>query len=236
MRTSCKVIIGILVVINVLFLGIVFKNTGDSITDRELNKAFLATVEITVTSLDYESYHGTGFVIDSEGLIITNKHVVVNEQTSEAYNGIFVFFPSTDMNYSATLVYQSEMDDIAILDIDCDEEFKKLDLATSNEVHLGDLIYCIGNVQGTGLAVYFGNIASNIRLVEYDDKQVEAIQMDLEIYPGMSGGPIINAEGKVVGIATFRIIEQGSTPAEGMNFALSFETIQNNLDEYLSIE
>lgn len=234
MRTPCKVIVGMLIVINVLLLGSIFENTSNSVSDREINKAFSATVEITVVSVNDESYHGTGFVVDKDGLIVTNKHVVVNNQTLEVYNEIYVFFPSTNIQYSATLVYQSEIDDIAILDIDCDDEFEKLDLATSNEVHLGDSIYCVGNVQGTGLAVYFGNIASNIRLVEYDDKQVEAIQMDLEIYPGMSGGPILNTEGKVVGIATFRLIEQGSTPAEGMNFALPLETIQNNLDEYLS--
>jgi len=230
-----KYIITFLTLANCFLLLYLVLTKEPYFSQNELNIAYEATVEITIIDEDEKEVHGTGFVIDEDGLVITNKHVVVNVQSEIPYSDIKVFFPVFDLILNATVVYQSEEDDIAFLQIDTEYKLNKLDLGDTKDITIGESIFCVGNVQGTGLAFYFGNIASNIRIVEYGDESVMAIQMDLNIFPGMSGSPILNTSGDVVGIASFRIIEQDSTPAEGMNFSIPSDTIQNNLDAYLDI-
>lgn len=136
---------------------------------------------------------GSGFVIDQEGYILTNSHVV-----SQA-DDIRVQF--TDKNkYRAKLVGQDSLLDLALIKIENpNRRFASASLGDSDALQVGDWVVAVGNPFGLGGTVTAGIVSAKGRLIHrnpYDD----FIQTDASINPGNSGGPLVNLRGEVVGI------------------------------------
>jgi len=141
---------------------------------------------------------GTGFVIDREGLILTNHHVVAGAEK------IKVRFQD-DREYSAVLVGSDAKTDIALIRIEDESGVPKdlpyLALGDSDKLEVGEWVVAIGNPFGLSHTVTAGIVSAkhrNIGSGPYD----EYIQTDASINPGNSGGPLINSKGEVVGINT----------------------------------
>ena len=151
---------------------------------------------------------GSGFVISSDGLILTNNHVVekANEIKIKLMNG---------NEYDAKLVGRDPKTDLALIQVTPGKDFlTPAVLGDSDALRVGDWVMAVGNPFGLGQTVTTGIISAKSRILgagPYDD----LLQTDAAINPGNSGGPLFNMKGQVIGINT-AIIAQG----QGIGFAI----------------
>ena len=161
---------------------------------------------------------GSGFVIDKEGHILTNYHVI--EGADEIV--VLIEDAGSEKEYTATLIGSDSKTDIALIKINRDEntpkEFPFLRLGSSEHLEVGEWVVAIGNPFGLSHTVTVGVVSALGRSIgagPYD----EFIQTDASINPGNSGGPLINIEGEVIGINT-AIISGNSGGNVGIGFAI----------------
>lgn len=154
---------------------------------------------------------GSGFIIDSKGIVVTNNHVIQGaEDIVVSVNG--------SKEYKAKVIGKDPYMDLAVLQIESDEKFIPVSFGDSDKARVGDWVIAIGNPYGFGGTVTTGIISSrnrDIGLTRYDD----FIQTDASINVGNSGGPLFDLNGKVVGINT-AIITPGRSGSIGIGFAI----------------
>jgi serine protease Do len=176
---------------------------------------------------------GSGFIIDPEGFVLTNYHVV------EGGDEIIVTLED-DKEYTATLIGSDAKTDIALVKISRENGGKRpfpyLNLGDSENLEVGEWVMAIGNPFGLSHTVTVGVVSAlsrNIGAGPYD----EFIQTDASINPGNSGGPLINIKGDVIGINT-AIISGNSGGNVGIGFAIPIniaKTILKDLKEKGSV-
>ncbi|MCF8026083.1 MAG: DegQ family serine endoprotease [Desulfobacteraceae bacterium] len=150
---------------------------------------------------------GSGFILDSQGYIVTNYHVIKNADQ------IKVKLQNGD-EYAAEIIGSDPPTDLALLKIDPEKKLPALELGNSDKMKVGQWVVAIGNPFGLDHTVTAGIISAKGRVIgagPYDD----FIQTDVSINPGNSGGPLLNMDGEVVGINT-AILPRG----EGIGFAV----------------
>jgi serine protease Do len=153
---------------------------------------------------------GSGFVIDRDGLILTNNHVV--EKTEQISVTL-----ADESELPATIVGRDPKTDLALIRIKADRELIPLSLGESDRIEVGDWVVAIGNPFGLGNTVTAGIVSAKGRIIgagPYDD----FIQTDASINPGNSGGPLLNTAGEVVGINTAIFSRTGGNI--GIGFAI----------------
>ena len=152
---------------------------------------------------------GSGFIIDKEGIVITNNHVIQGaEDILVRVNG--------DKEFKAKVLGADPGMDIAVLKMETDEKFVPVKFGDSDKSRIGDWVIAIGNPFGFGGTVTSGIISArnrSIGLSRYED----FIQTDASINQGNSGGPLFNMEGDVIGINTAILGPSGSI---GIGFAI----------------
>lgn len=165
--------------------AIEFLKTSASLSGQEDIKAYKkAVVEVKTNS-----GKGTGFTISSDGYIITNEHVIEDALT------VTITFPNDGM-FKGEVVKSFPDIDLAILKVQ-GEDLPYLELADSYEPSKNEAIYFIGN------PLYFSGIANEGEIIDYtllSDWEEQVIMLDAPVYRGNSGSPVINEEGKVIGI------------------------------------
>jgi serine protease Do len=150
---------------------------------------------------------GSGVIIDRDGHILTNNHVVEGAQE-------VVITMADKQEYKAKIVGRDPKTDLAVLKIDAREPLAAATLGNSDQLRVGDWVMAIGNPFGLSNTVTSGIVSAKGRVIgagPYDD----FIQTDASINPGNSGGPLFNLKGEVVGINT-AIVPQG----QGIGFAI----------------
>jgi serine protease Do len=160
---------------------------------------------------------GSGFVIDEDGHVVTNNHVV------QGADEIQVRF-ADGREFAATLLGTDPETDLALLKIESDETLPFVEWGNSDELEVGDWVMAVGNPFGLGGSVTAGIVSArgrDIRSGPYDD----FIQTDAAINRGNSGGPMFNLEGSVVGINT--AIYSPSGGSVGIGFAIPSALAQN---------
>ena len=161
--------------------------------------------------------YGSGFIVDPSGIIVTNKHVI---------DGAFdIKVTLTDGTLvSARLLAASPLVDIAVLKVDVDHMLPRIEWGNSDDLQAGDPVLTIGNALGWGTSVSAG-IVSGLNRNLMDTPFDNYIQTDASINHGNSGGPLINRDGKVVGIDTalFNPVGEGFI---GIGFAIPASTAQ----------
>jgi serine protease Do len=156
---------------------------------------------------------GSGFVIDKDGYILTNRHVI------DGADEINVTFPS-GKRYEAKVAGRDARTDVALLKIDPTETLTPLALGDSDKVEAGEWVMAIGNPFGFGNSVTVGVVSFKGRDVPLQrGTSVDMIQTDAAINPGNSGGPLLNTRGEVVGINTI-IVTGGSQANAGVGFSV----------------
>jgi serine protease Do len=164
---------------------------------------------------------GSGFVIDPNGIIVTNNHVI--EQADE----VEVNF-ADGMTLTAEVVGRDLKTDLAVLRVDPPAPLPFVAFGDSNSIRVGDWVMAIGNPFGLGGSVTLGIISArnrNINSGPYDD----FIQTDAAINRGNSGGPLFNMDGAVVGVNTAIISPTGGSI--GIGFAIPTAIAQNVIDQ-----
>jgi serine protease Do len=167
---------------------------------------------------------GSGVIIDKKGYILTNYHVIDKADKLK--------ITTTDGNFfDGFVVGTDKVTDLAIVRIESKEAFSFAELGNSENLRIGQIVIAIGNPFGLsgGPTVTAGIISSLNRNLQFENGVMELIQTDAAINPGNSGGPLIDTNGKVIGINTAKI-----PYAQGMGFAIPInvaKTIQLDLIE-----
>jgi serine protease Do len=212
-----------------------------------------AVVEITVTGYgpvpstsktndvaQFARQHdiGSGVILDSDGYIMTNEHVVDGAQRIRvALNVPESGVPFDTAAASARRVLDAKLvgvdkdTDLALLKVDA-HNLPALALANSRPVHTGEVVLAIGSPQGLQGSVTMGVVSSVSRQTKSSDATAY-IQTDAPINPGNSGGPLVDIDGYVVGLNTMIMSESGGS--EGLGFAIPARTVQfvyQNLRKY----
>ncbi len=165
---------------------------------------------------------GSGFIIDENGIVITNNHVI------KGADDIYVK-ANGDKDYKATIIGADPLSDIAVLKIDTKDKFKPVKFGDSDKARIGDWVVAIGNPFGLGGTVTAGIISArnrSIGLSRYEDY----IQTDASINQGNSGGPLFNLNGDVIGINTAILGQSGSI---GIGFAIPSNSAQKVIDQLI---
>lgn len=170
---------------------------------------------------------GSGFVIDPEGYIITNAHVVNGAQRVEvvlppvdAQGAIQAALSGRTPVVPARIVGITTEIDLAVLKVD-GQKLPALPLATYRELRQGETVFAFGSPSGLRNTLTHGLVSSVARQTDPDSPLIY-IQTDAPINPGNSGGPLINVRGEVVGVNTFILSNSGGN--EGLGFAIPSAT------------
>ncbi|HVO55208.1 MAG TPA: trypsin-like peptidase domain-containing protein [Solirubrobacterales bacterium] len=170
---------------------------------------------------------GSGIVLDSEGHVLTNNHVV------EGASSISVKLEAEGEAYPATLVGAEPNSDLALLRVEAPaDKLHPLTLGNSSEVEVGDPVVAIGNPFDLERTVTSGIVSALQREIQAPNGNTIAnvIQTDAAINPGNSGGPLINSSGEVIGINSQ--IETGGEGSEGnvgIGFAIPIDTAKEEI-------
>jgi serine protease Do len=161
---------------------------------------------------------GTGFVVDKNGYIITNEHVVENADR------IKVRLAGDETDYRARVVGYDSETDVAVLKIDAHRGLSPVQIGNSDSVQVGDWVIAIGSPFGLQATVTAGIISAQrtSRDLPLANTFQNFLQTDAAINPGNSGGPLLNIRGEVIGINTMIATRGGSN--EGIGFALPSNT------------
>ena len=169
---------------------------------------------------------GSGFIIDREGHVLTNYHVIADARQVEVTL-------HNRKSYRATVVGTDRSHDLAVIQIKA-PDLAPMVLGDSRNLQVGQKVYAIGNPFGLAGTLTSG-IVSSIRSVREPDGVFidEAIQTDAAINPGNSGGPLLNSHGEVVGINT--MIASNSGQNAGIGFAIPINTAKAVLNDLLTL-
>jgi S1-C subfamily serine protease len=170
---------------------------------------------------------GSGFVYDSEGHIVTNYHVVADaESVSVALAGGGV--------YTATIVGTDSSNDLAVLRIDAENLPEPVPLGDSERLRVGQFVVAIGNPFGLDRTLTVGVVSALSRVIQSPDSRFigEAIQTDAAINPGNSGGPLLDLEGRVIGVNA-QIVSPSQASA-GIGFAISASTARRVVPQLIA--
>lgn len=167
---------------------------------------------------------GSGFFISKDGYIVTNDHVV------RGASKINVYLSNKQEPYEAELIGSDEQLDLAVLKINAGSNLPYLEFGDTNELEVGSWVIAIGNPYGLDHTVTVGVISAKGRPITIDGNQFkDLLQTDASINPGNSGGPLINLQGKVIGINTAI-----NAQAQGIGFAIPSSTVTQVLDQLIS--
>jgi len=197
-------------------------------------RALPSVVNITSRAMAFDFFYGavpqegqgSGFVIDKEGRILTNYHVIADAQ--EVWATL-----SNKKKYRATVVGTDRAHDLAIIQIKA-PDLQAATLGDSRRLQVGQTVYAIGNPFGLSGTLTKGLVSSIRQIREPDGSAIDdAIQTDAAINPGNSGGPLLNRTGEVIGINT--MIASSVGQSAGIGFAIPINTAKAVLDDLVTL-
>lgn len=170
---------------------------------------------------------GSGFIISPDGLILTNKHVVVDPKAN------YTVVTSTGKHYPATVLARDPLNDVAVLKIE-EKNLPTVKLGESSAIQLGQGVVAIGNALGeftntvsTGVVSGLSRFISALTdLMGHEERLRGLIQTDAAINPGNSGGPLLNLQGEVIGINSAIVFG-----AQNIGFAIPINKAKKDLEE-----
>ena len=186
---------------------------------------------------------GSGIIISEDGYILTNNHVVSSSssdsnsyyQISEATKVTVTLF-NDETEYEAKIVGQDEQTDLAVIKIE-KTGLTKAEFADSDDVKVGEFAMAVGNPVNMTSTVTTGIVSAvNRKITDSDGKTYTCIQTDAAINSGNSGGALVNAQGKVIGINTLKL---SGTGIEGIGFAIPINSttdITSQLIQYSKVK
>lgn len=190
---------------------------AEVLDDQEINRVYQQVIP-AVVSINTGDVTGSGSIISSDGLILTNAHVVGSSQTTT------VILSDRQQMLGDVVAYAANGIDLAMIRIRAKNNLPTVSIAPSGSVVVGQRILAIGNPFGR----FAGSLTTGI--VSRIDKEKGLIQTDAAINPGYSGGPLLNSKGELIGVNTTiftRRLQGESAGNIGISFAIPVEQVQS---------
>ena len=219
-------------------------STADGIKEMSLSEIYASYADscvcVNVTATVQQGFYqyeasgaGSGFIISEDGYIVTNYHVI------DGANSIKVTLNNGE-SYDATLIGGEELNDVAVLKVNGVTGLKPVVLGDSDSLVVGETVSTIGNALGSySFSQTSGTVSATGRSVTMSDGTVmNMIQTDCTINNGNSGGPLFDQYGRVVGITSAKLSNNGSTSSseatiEGMGFAIPINDVIDIITDYM---
>src|SRR5215210_711803 len=186
-------------------------------------------VSVYVSSEEVGPGGGSGFVIDEQGHMVTNQHVV------NGSDAVSVRFAS-GARQEAEVIGEDASTDLAVIKVDAPQEaLRPLELGDSDAVTVGDPVVAIGNPLDVGISVTTGIVSGVGRPVPAPNDYTidDAVQTDAALNPGNSGGPLLDARGTVIGVNALAA-DAGGGFAQGVGFAIPINTVKSVADQLIA--
>ena len=220
-----------------------YSDTSIAVANKVLPSVVGIKVTYSVNSPYYSFYGmsgttstatGSGVIISEDGYILTNNHVVASSNSTSYYQvsqatSLTVTLYNDETEYDAKIVGTDEQTDLAVLKID-KTGLTAAELGDSSKVKVGEFAMAIGNPLNMPSTVTTGIISATERTITSDNTTYKVIQTDAAINSGNSGGALINADGKVIGINTLKLSGSG---IEGIGFAIPINDTVNVYEQLI---
>ena len=215
--------------------------SGESLDSEEQNNIIVyrrnigSVVNITSVAMAFDFFYGlvpqkgqgSGFIIDKEGHILTNYHVI------EGARQVEVTLHGHKKPLPASVIGTDQAHDLAVLQVKA-AGLQPMTLGDSSSLQVGQKVYAIGNPFGFSGTLTRGIVSSIRGVKEPDGMEIEdAIQTDAAINPGNSGGPLLNWHGEVIGINT--MIASNAGQSAGIGFAIPINTAKAVLNDLVTL-
>ena len=243
----CKLFIRILVILNLVLSVMVAdaQNTNNQETNKGnrvpvknsalfnlQEKQTLAISKARFSVVNIRAYNknkigveniGSGFIVSHDGFVVTNSHVVLNFD----FTDVGVMTGKGLVTFNGTLVKIDKKHDLALLKINENKKhFKPVSLSVTGNVSIGETVFVIGSPYGFSHTVTKGIVSKRKRTIAIDGMVYrDMIQTDASINQGNSGGPVINMNGNVVGVATAIFSKSGGS--NGLGFAIDINMVKD---------
>jgi serine protease Do len=175
---------------------------------------------------------GSGFIIDPEGHIVTNQHVV------ERAADLKIHVTANDgKTYNAHYIAGDDKTDLAFIKIDAKEALPFISLENISPNLLGQTVIVVGNAVGYGSSISRGVLSAVKRNITVDDIEYkDLVQTDAAINPGNSGGPVIDLSGRLVGLSSAKMAftPQG-VPTQGLGFAIPADVVRDSVNRFKKV-
>jgi S1-C subfamily serine protease len=200
------------------------QESKDRAVDRAKQKNFIEKCLSSVVVIETVNATGSGFIINPQGFIITNYHVISGQENIKVRL-------SDGTRVEADIISLVKFKDLALIKIN-HPNIVAITLGNPSTIRVGDPVYALGAPVGLQQTVTKG-IVSALRPLPAPYNALEKmqyIQTDAAINPGNSGGPLINQNGEVIGVNNQKVVKEG---VEGINFAISIEEVLKSFSEYI---
>ena len=221
MRIIALFVISFMMVVN-------FASADETISTDVAEKARNATVLVANQMGENDGGFGSGVVITPSGLVLTNYHVIHRADTLR----VFFYDPKDNNYYPAEVIGIDPVADLALLQLKVDEKILPLEflLIETEDWTVAEPVMAIGHPMGIQWTVSMGHIASTIRTGKISP-YVSTLQHSAEIHQGNSGGPLINADGEIVGINTYLMMPENAW--SGIAYAIRGDIVKYSVDHML---
>lgn len=217
--------------------------SGETLTGSQIYSLGCAQAVGITTDITYTNYFGmqstsavsgSGFIVTSDGYIVTNYHVIADAYTGGYKVSVMLY---NGEKYNAQIVGVEEASDLAVLKIDA-TGLSAATLGSSDNLQVGETIYAIGNPLGElSFTMTTGSVSALDRDITTQDSTTgqtttnNMFQIDAAVNEGNSGGPVYNDRGEVVGIVTAKYSDTG---VEGLGFAIPIDSVTDMIDQLIT--
>lgn len=235
-RKHVKMWLGFLTLISVLTIGLLtacifyslfFKEKKPTAKEIYANNIY-SIVEVKAYSEDVGESFGTAEFIDDDGRLVTNAHVVTYTYLTivNPFEKFYIRFAMDEEYIEVSLIkYNTELD-IAILQMNPSiHKFKPMKTADSSKISTGDKVYAIGNSANYGLSMSEGIIGSPLINIVYNQVNRSVIQANINITEGNSGGALVDDNGCLIGITTFRTKDNSGNVIYGISYCIPINAV-----------
>lgn len=193
-------------------------------------------VELKSTSSLNITY-GTAVILNNDGILVSNAHMVTYTKGGETYlyDNFYIRYAINEDYQEIYLLKYDENIDLAFLKMNVKNVNGIAEVGNSDQIKVGDTCYAIGNALNHGISFTKGSISLKSIEIEYNGTIKNMIQSDLIINEGNSGGALLDENGKLIGIVTFRLKDSMGNVIYGLAFSIPINFILNELTNKILI-
>lgn len=187
-----------------------------------------SVVELWAQTTDVGESYGTAVFLNEDGFLVTNAHVVTYGQlgTQQPFDHISIRFAAEDHFQEVALIKYDTALDLAVLQLsNSDSIWKPVTIGNHNTVKNGSTVYAIGNSLNHGISIAKGIVGVPLLKMAYNDTERTVIQCDLSITEGNSGGALLNENGELIGITTFRTKDSSGNVVHGLAYCIPIDIV-----------
>lgn len=191
------------------------------------DKSLKSVVEVKAYTKDVGESFGSAVLMKSDGTLVTNAHVVTYSKLGETkpFDEISIRFANSDDYRSVSLVKYDTTKDLAVLKMKDKTKVTPIKQGDIKKVKSGDEVFAIGNLSNYGIGITKGHVSVPKINIVVDGNKKEVIQCDITIVSGSSGGALVNGNGKLIGITTFRTKDNLGNVIHGIGYAIPINRV-----------